>query len=40
MLIDPPDRGEEQLPEMPVECEPERVKGFVKPPVYQNLGII
>jgi hypothetical protein len=42
VLIDPPERGEEQLPEMPIEdeAEPERVKRFDQPRVYQNLAII
>jgi hypothetical protein len=42
VLIDPPERGEEQLPEMPIEdeAEPERVKRFDQPCVCQNLGII
>ena len=42
VLIDPLERGEEQLPEMPIEdeAEPERVKRFDQPRVYQNLAII
>jgi hypothetical protein len=42
VLIDPPEREEEPLPEMPIESEPEpeRVKGFDRPLVYPNLGIV
>ena len=41
--IDPPERGEQQLPEVPAvqsESEPEREKGFDRPLVYPNLGIL
>ena len=41
--IDPPERGEEQLPEMPTvqsQSEPEPVKGFDRPLVYPNLSIV
>jgi hypothetical protein len=40
VLIDPPERDEEQLPEMAVETEsePEAVKGFNRPLGFPNLG--
>jgi hypothetical protein len=41
-FVEAPEREEVALPEMLMESEPEpeRVKGFDQPLVYQNLGII
>jgi len=40
VLIDPPERDQEQLPEMAIEpeIEPELKKGFDRPLVSPNLG--
>jgi hypothetical protein len=41
VLIDPPEREEEELPELEMpQVEEVRVPGFDRPLRYQNLGIV